>query len=140
MHTNPLELAYTLQANMALYAFHWDDREAAAWADLFAPDGEFLLYNIGDPIPAIQVTGRDNLYQYALDKFATLGDTRTHHHQSGFYLDSRAEGTANTRVEVVVTHQTPDQATPNLAYSGIYRDQWVLIDGLWKFAQRAFYP
>lgn len=135
-----MQLMADLETQCAHYAFSWDDRNMQGWLDVFTEDGIFALYDIGALEPSVYVQGQEELAAFAQQKFAELGTTRTHHRQCSLLLHSATETDVSSRIKVLVTHQTPDESTPDIAFSGVYYDTWRLVDGVWKLARRVFRP
>jgi len=98
-------------------------RDAAGAADLFAPDGEM---NTGDR-PVIR--GRDAV-RTAYEEIFTTSELYPMVHNHVIELDDdRASGTCYLDLRARVDGE-------DRVGSGFYQDQYVRLDGAWKFASR----
>ena len=109
------------------YGHHLDHGDFAAYADLFAADGEVLLGPIG------RATGRDEIRDL-MER--TLGGAAG----SSFHVISNPvvvlDGdTATTDVMWTVVNRGAD-GSPVLSMIGRHRDQLVREDGRWRFKRR----
>lgn len=125
----------------AKYAFSWDSREKDSWLSVFAKNGIFELYTIGKyEKPSLRIVGQKQLSDFAEETFIALGETLTNHCQSSLLIDKIDQKKISSRIKVIVTHFSPEDEYPRIAFSGTYHDTWVYKSGVWKIGLRAFKP
>jgi hypothetical protein len=124
------------------YSYAWtiDDRNAAAFAGLFAePKSSFYeLCNAAGSIIKLSLgTGGADDLQAGMQAIATdleHDQTQTRHLVTNTLFDRIDDKTVNTKSIVLVTVQTAGYPAPNLDYSADARATLVKgADGTWKF-------
>jgi uncharacterized protein (TIGR02246 family) len=109
------------------YGRHLDSRDLAAYASLFAADGEWVG-GFGT------VKGRDNIKAF-MEKSLGTGPNRnnSYHIMSNFEITVKADtATAWSRWTFV----TPGSQGATIAQAGRYDDTFVRENGVWKFKRR----
>ena len=119
-----LEARAEITELLARYAFLLDDHEFDAVGELFAPDARFGS-------PGSTHVGRDAI----VANYRTLGEVYpiTLHEARGFVLEFRDD--EHARGEVLgFSEQASDEHTVITSFR--YDDEYVRLDGRWRFASR----
>ena len=122
---------------IAQYAYRWDGKDSAGFAELFTDDAVMERWLLGE----MQSTfaGRDTIAQYAATAHAgRLADRQTRHHMSSIVFIELTDDSALTENMVLITHQTTG-ALPEVSGTGIYRMTWQKTDAGWKIAKRILF-
>jgi hypothetical protein len=114
-----------IRRTLACYCHYIDDGRFADLADLFAPDGSFVL-------GTISATGRGELLGL-FEERQGLPQQRGRHLTLNTVIDL-AGTTARARSDFVFLKLVDGRPTPFVA--GRYHDDLVRIDGQWRFACR----
>ena len=113
------------------YAYAYDSKDCATWANLFAPDASLDLGG--------KVNGKDAILQWCITRQETVvGDIKTRHYMTNIVFDQLTESRARTRTYCVITWQKPGDPAPSTQSAFVYRD--VILkqsDGRWLFKERA---
>ena len=119
-----LEARAEIAELLAQYAFLLDDHEFDALGDLFAPDARFGS-------PGSMHVGRDAI----VANYRALGEVYrvTLHEARGFVLEFADDDHARGEV-LGFSEQASDQHTVVTSFR--YADEYVRLDGRWRFASR----
>jgi SnoaL-like domain len=122
---------------IANYAYSWDGRDADGFSKLFTEDAIRDNYIDGETSPRSRLQSRAELRQHASESFGgRLVGVHTRHHQTNTVLIHVATDRATGKTMFLLTHQRSDEAVPRLMGSGVYEDEFVKLEGSWKFARR----
>ena len=64
---------------------------------------------------------------------------QTHHYQTNIVLTEVGEGHVRAQTMLLLTHQRPGEATPQVVVTGLYRDEFRRSADGWKFSRRDSY-
>jgi 3-phenylpropionate/cinnamic acid dioxygenase small subunit len=119
-----------------LFACNWalDDCDPDAWADCFAPDGEFIRHSPGPGADPPRLTGRQELIGFVEEVRRDLGAGRLRHSVSNLVVSQAPEG-LQAKSYITVIDAAPAAASRIFAL-GRYEDQLVRRDGAWRLARR----
>lgn len=104
-----------------------DDGNPTAWADLFAPDGEYAS-------PFGQAKGTAALVALSA-QFKAYGFTKGKRHLIGPITVDIHEGQASARSYYWVAEI--EQFPPVIVSTGTYQDELIKLDGAWKISRRS---
>ena len=140
--TQPGEDAVTdrlaITDRISQYAYHWDAKNADAFADLFTEDVVIERWVRGELRSRLE--GRDALHAYARESHqGRLADRQTRHHMSSVVFIELNADTAKTENMVLITHQTESDAAARNAGAGIYRNTWRRTGQGWKISKRVLH-
>lgn len=123
---------------LAEYAYRWDRKDAAAFAELFTDDASMDWVLGGEPV-AQSVTGRAEIEAYARQAHeARIGEKQSRHHFSNLVVRELTPDRASSDNMLLVTHQPPGGAI-EVKSSGWYRIEWAKVDGRWLIASRTLH-
>ena len=126
-----------IQELIAEYAFRWDSKRSAEFADLFTEDASMERRLDGMLAAGSRLEGKRAILDYAVDSHnGRLADRQSRHHMSGIRFLELGEDTALTENLVLITHQTVADPAPVNRSTGIYRISWRLTPEGWKMSQR----
>ena len=119
------------------YAYRWDGKDAAGFAELFTDDAVFERQVNGELVPGSRVIGKKAIFDYALDSHrGRLADRQSRHHFSSIvFLELNAESAITENV-ALITHLTASEAYPVIRMSGIYRNTWLKTTAGWRISKR----
>jgi len=119
------------------YAFRWDGKDAAGFAELFTDDAVFERQVNGELVPGSRVIGKKAIFEYALDSHrGRLADRQSRHHFSSVvFLELNAESAITENV-ALITHKSASEAYPQIRMSGIYRNTWRKTAAGWRISKR----
>jgi hypothetical protein len=126
------------------YGYTLDFADADGFVDVFTEDGAFELLTLGDPDFGGQgrIAGSKELYEMAL----ALGPRVLGHVRHGA-VNTLVEGDGNTASASAYGFFTTDHGKPPrstepdsfmIETTGIYRDELVKRDGVWRYQTRTF--
>ncbi len=126
-----------IQELIAEYAFRWDSKRSAEFADLFTQDASMERRLDGILAAGSRLEGKRAILDYAVDSHnGRLADRQSRHHMSGIRFLELGEDTAVTENLVLITHQTAADPAPVNRSTGIYRISWRLTPEGWKMSRR----
>jgi len=119
------------------YAYRWDGKDAAGFAELFTDDAVFERQVNGGLVPGSRVIGKQAIFEYARESHqGRLADRQSRHHFSSIvFLQLNAESAITENV-ALITHQTASEAYPVIRMSGIYRNTWRKTAAGWRISKR----
>lgn len=124
---------------LAQYAYRWDGKDSAGFADLFTSDGAMERWVSGARVDGSVVEGRTSIFDYARGAhLGRLADRQTRHHFSALVFKELTETSAVTENMALITHQTAGSA-PAIASSGIYRITWRKTNLGWRMVKRVLF-
>ena len=124
------------------YALAADERDAAAYADIFTPDGAFVG-RVGQP-DELRIAGRAALIKF-IERLAAASHPGTDRGRQGRHLSSSTifvelDGErALTRTYLAFISSTADEP-PSLGLTSIYEDRLIKTDDGWRIAERRALP
>jgi len=114
------------------YAYAYDSKDCASWANLFTTDGVFDASVVGG-----KVTGRDALLQFCTTRQKdVLANIKTRHNMTNVVFDRITSTQAETRTYIFLTWQKTSDPAPVPHLAATYRDIIVKQDGRWLFKER----
>ena len=121
---------------LAQYAYRWDGKDAAGFAELLTDDAIFERHVHGELVPGSRVSGKQAIFEYAQKShMGRLADRQSRHHFSSIvFLQLNAES-AITENLALITHQTASDP-PAILMSGIYRITWRKTAAGWRISKR----
>ncbi len=126
-----------IQELIAEYAFRWDSKRSADFADLFTEDASMERRLDGMLAAGSRLEGKRAILDYAVDSHnGRLAGRQSRHHMSGIRFLELGEDSALTENLVLITHQTAADPAPVNRSSGIYRISWRLTPEGWKMSRR----
>lgn len=124
-----------IQDAIARYAYHWDGKDAEAFAALFAEDAVMERWLLGELKSRLE--GRAAILEYAkASHIGRLADRQTRHHMTSIVFTQLTDETAATENMVLITHQTASDATPQPVSTGVYRITWRKTNEAWQITKR----
>ena len=119
------------------YAYRWDGKDAAGFAELFTDDAVFERQVNGELVPGSRVIGKRAIFEYARESHqGRLADRQSRHHFSSIvFLELNSESALTENV-ALITHQTASEAYPVILMSGIYRNTWRKTTAGWRISKR----
>ena len=122
---------------IAKYSYTYDGKNADGFAELFTEDAVLETRRQGNTAPHTHLESQNAIRDYATEQHqGRLANTSTRHFQTGTIFEELTSNTARSRTMVIITHQTPEDATPRVVRSGEYQDEWRKTEQGWKFARR----
>ena len=126
-----------IQELIAEYAFRWDSKRSADFADLFTEDASMERRLDGRLAAGSLLEGKQAILDYAVGSHnGRLADRQSRHHMSGIRFLELGEDTALTENLVLITHQTAADSAPVNRSTGVYRISWRLTPEGWKMSRR----
>lgn len=123
---------------LAEYAYRWDAKDAASFAELFTDDAVIDWVLGGEPVEQT-VQGRADIEAYARQAHDDrIGEKQSRHHFSNLVFRELSADTAVTDNTLLVTHQPPG-GTIEVKSSGVYRIGWAKVDGDWLISRRTLH-
>ncbi|MEM8705038.1 MAG: nuclear transport factor 2 family protein [Actinomycetota bacterium] len=123
---------------LADYAYRWDAKDAASFAELFTDDAEIDWVIGGEPVDRT-VMGRADIEAYARQAHSDrIGDKQSRHHFTNLVFRALDGDTAVTENMLLVTHQAPGEPL-EVKSTGVYRIDWAKVDGHWLIARRTLH-
>ena len=121
---------------VARYSYAADGKDLKAFTALFTADAVWKIMPPGAAEPSVILKSRDEIRKFSEDLYKRNAHIRTGHHQSGLLFTDLTATTARTQNMILVTHQGPDDKTPQIAASGVYYDTWSKTDAGWLIKSR----
>lgn len=138
MTSNSAEDRHAISDALAEYAYRWDRKDAAGFADLFTDDASMVWVLGGTPVDET-VQGRADIEAYAARAHAErIGNRQSRHFFSNVIVRELGATTATTENMLLVTHQAPGEQ-PLVKTTGTYRIEWARVDERWLIAERTLY-
>ncbi len=129
-----------IQELISEYAFRWDSKLSADFAELFTEDASMERRLGGEPVAGSRLEGKQAILNYAVESHnGRLADRQSRHHMSGIRFLELGEDAAMTENLVLITHQTADDPAPVIRSTGIYRIHWRLTPNGWKMSRRILF-
>ncbi|MEM8705784.1 MAG: nuclear transport factor 2 family protein [Actinomycetota bacterium] len=123
---------------LAEYAYRWDRKDAAGFAELFTDDASMHWVLGGEPVDQA-VEGRAEIETYARNAHAgRIGEKQSRHHFTNHVIRALTADTAVSENMLLVTHQAPGEPI-EVKSSGWYRIEWAKLDGRWLMARRTLH-
>ncbi len=124
--------------SLAEYAYRWDRKDAAGFAELFTDDASIDWVFGGEPADQ-SVTGRAAIEAYARQAHTErIGDKQSRHFFTNLVVRELHTDEALTENMLLVTHQVPG-GEPEVKTTGTYRIRWAKVDGRWLIAARTLH-
>ena len=122
----------SIQELLSRAAYYFDERRLEDLADCFTADARMLvrIAGVGDVGP---FEGRDAIMQLMSDTLASQTDVRRHV-ISNFFFEAEAKKSATVCSSLVVF--SVENGEIKVIISGIYRDDVVRTDGVWRIRNR----
>jgi len=114
----------------AEYAFAFDDQDASAWSNLFAPNG---IYEVQHPKIGAKISGHAELIEFAQSNF----EDGVRHIQTSHITELNGN-TAHHKCAMSHVLTTPEKVIVCIA--GWYETWLTKADGDWKITHRIAYP
>ena len=123
---------------LAEYAYRWDRKDSAAFADLFTEDAVIDWVLGGEPVDQ-RVEGRSEILGYARRAHEErIGDRQSRHHFTNLIVRELGPDSAVSENMLLVTHQPPGGPI-EVKSSGWYRIVWAKVGGRWLIANRTLH-
>lgn len=126
---------------ISVYSYAWDNKKIDMLTDVFSNDATWSWYRI-DGTKVKELSSRSALKNHLEKVFSTgLKEIKTRHFQTNTLFLSISENEAKTVTPFLVTRVKlngvlDSDNAPNTAYQGHYEDDFIKINGKWKFKSR----
>ncbi|WP_395688371.1 nuclear transport factor 2 family protein [Aestuariivirga sp.] len=130
--------AEILQDVIYAYAYEWDGKDCAAWAQLFTADGVFDLSGSASlAATARRAEGTEQIRAFCEKRMSTvLADVSSHHFMTNTVFGKLTPDSAEARTYAFVTWRKNTDPVPVVQNSIIYRDVIVRQNGKWLLKER----
>lgn len=121
-----------------IHSYSWalDDKNTAAFAQLFTSDAQYEACSGGGALQLIRTTMTSELQGYIADILSDLGARQARHFESNTLLHQNKDGSVNGKTTLLVTLQWPDRELPELDYTAVMQETFVKDkEGLWRFSK-----
>jgi 3-phenylpropionate/cinnamic acid dioxygenase small subunit len=137
-----LEDRFAILEAIATFSYTCDSDDVDGWVNVFTDDGVWESRRRGEPEPRTRRVGSAALHEFAANLFSSRGDrdiSQARHYQTNtVFLDLTAE-TARTRTMALITWLMSGEMIANIAWTGVYIDDWRKTEGGWKISRRELY-
>jgi 3-phenylpropionate/cinnamic acid dioxygenase small subunit len=126
---------------IAQYGHTSDTNDVEGFLALFHDDAVQCTYVAGQTEPLIIRQSNSERRAFMLRRRGVLAQhgVQTHRYQTNSVLTEVGEGHVRAQTTVLVTHQRPGEAMPQVVGTGIYRDEFRRSADGWKFSRREGY-
>jgi hypothetical protein len=123
---------------ISMYAYTFDEDRIDEMVELFVDDAEWSIYFAGSDTPALTASSnqerRQLLQEVRSGPINEAGMPR--HFQTNTILNRLSTDRIAARSMVVATQQPYDGTDGRVVFSGVYEDEFVRTDSIWRFAKR----
>ena len=126
---------------IAQYGYTYDTNDVEGFLALFHDDAVQSSYVAGQTAPLITRQSNSERRTYMLGRRGALAQhgVQPRHYQLNMVLTAVGAGLVRGQTMILVTHQRPSEATPQVVGTGIYRDEFRRSADGWKFSRREAY-
>ena len=126
-----------IQEVIARYSYAYDGKDADAFAQLFVEDGVFEVIVPGESSPAVRLSSRAAIREWAAQRHRLNAASQARHYQSNVLFDELTAETASARTMLLLTRQSAPDTAPLLHLTGVYHDKWRKTPEGWRLVHRA---
>lgn len=122
---------------ISAYSYTYDGKDLEGYLALYTKDCVWELVPQGAAAPTVRAASRDELRAMVTQRLAMQRQQgiQSRHYQTNTLLSAGADGRVEGRTMLNLVWQVPGQK-PGIVMTGIYSDEFVKADGIWKFAKR----
>jgi hypothetical protein len=123
---------------ISMYAYTFDEDRIDEMVELFVDDAEWSICLAGSDTPALIASSNQERRQLFQEIRSGPNNEAgmPRHFQTNTILNRLSTDRIAARSMVVITQQPYDGTDGRVEFSGVYEDEFVRTDSIWRFAKR----